>query len=129
LINRLTSDPDAKTGGVIDPDHCYQAVAVNLGDTSLCQQIKRPAPRSKCYLLIAEKYGNPQVCSLMPSSLESMDSYSQIECIDSVAVKTGDRSICDEIGTRKISRMFIGEISKTTCYQHVANGRSGGSSG
>jgi hypothetical protein len=125
----VARDADAgEGGGGIDPDHCYQAVAVNLGDTSLCQNINRPAPRSKCYLLIAERQGSTDACFLMPEVLESMDSYAQIECIQSVAIKTGDSRICDEMGIRNISRMFTGEVSKTACYQRVASGSSTGGS-
>jgi len=115
-------------GGGIDTDHCYQAIAVNLGDASLCQNINRPAPRSKCYLLIAEKAGSTVFCNLMPENLESMDSYAQIECIQSVAIKTGDSRLCDEMGIRNLSRMFTGEVSRQACYQRVASGSSTGGS-
>jgi hypothetical protein len=119
----VARDADAgEGGGGIDTDHCYQAIAVNLGDTSLCQNINRPAPRSKCYLLIAERQGSTDACFLMPEVLESMDSYAQIECIQSVAIKTGNSRFCDEMGIRNLSRMFTGEVSKTACYQRVASG-------
>jgi hypothetical protein len=120
----VARDADTGEGGGIDPDHCYQAIAVNLGDTSLCQNINRPAPRSKCYLLIAEKQGSTDACFLMPEVLESMDSYAQIECIQSVAIRTGNGRFCDEMGIRNISRMFTGEVSKEACYQRVASGSS-----
>jgi len=119
----VARDADAGEGrGGIDPDHCYQAIAVNLGDTSLCQNINRAAPRSKCYLLIAEKQGSTDACYLMAEPLESMDSYAQIECIQTVALKTHNSQICDEMGDRKISRMFIGLTNTSTCYQRVASG-------
>jgi hypothetical protein len=119
LINRLTSDPDAKTGGVIDPDHCYQAVAVNLGDTALCEQIGRSPPRTKCYLLIAERTGSSAPCSMIPEQLTSMEDYTQAECLYGLAVKTKNPQFCKEMGVRNISRMFIGEISQATCLARV----------
>jgi hypothetical protein len=125
----MARDADAGgSGGGIDPDHCYQAIAVNMGDTSLCQHINRPAPRSKCYLLIAERQGSTDSCFLMPEVLESMDSYSQIECIQSVAIKTGDSRFCDEMGIRNISRMFTGTVSREVCYQRVAGSPGAGGS-
>jgi hypothetical protein len=121
-------DSDAGEGGGIDPDHCYQAIAVNLGDTSLCNNIRRPAPKSKCYMLIAEKQGTTDSCFLMPDPMESMDSYSQIECIQSVAIRTGNSQLCDEMGDRKISRMLIGMTNKSMCYQRVAGAKTAGRS-
>lgn len=127
VVNAVTDTGDGGKG-LIDQDHCYQGIAVNLRDTELCKKIARAAPRSKCYVLIADKFGDPSVCSLMPATLESMDSYSQMECLQTVAIKMGDRSICDAIGNRKINRMIAGEISKEACYRHVASGDMSGRS-
>ena len=124
----IARDTDSGEGGGIDPDHCYQAIAVNLGDTTLCGNIRRPAPKSKCYMLIAEKQMSTDACHLMPEPMESMDSYSQIECIQSVAIRTGNSQFCDEMGNRKISRMLIGMTNRSMCYQRVARaGTTGGS--
>jgi hypothetical protein len=127
VVNAVTGSGNGE-GGAIDKDHCYQAVAVNLRDTELCKKIERAAPRSKCYLLIADKYSDPSVCSQMPATLESMDSYSQMECLQTVAIKMGDSSVCDQIGDRKIRRMITGEISREACRQYVASGDTRGRS-
>lgn len=128
VANAVMKSESGDGGGGIDPDHCYQAVAVNARDPGLCEKIERAAPRSKCYLLMADKYKDPGICSMMPESLESMDSYSQMECIQTVAIGMGDSGICDQIGERKISRMFSGEVSREACYRYVAAGGPAGRS-
>jgi len=49
----------------VDPDHCYQDAAIRKSDTALCEKIESPPPRTKCYMLIAEKDGDKDVCEKM----------------------------------------------------------------
>jgi hypothetical protein len=105
----------------LDQDHCYQQVAVNAGDLTLCNEIKRGAPMTKCYLLIAVKYGDSSICNQIPSTSDPQ-AYLPIDCLWEVALKTNDPAVCAEMGTTKISRMFIGEISQETCTAKVGGG-------
>ncbi len=98
----------------LDKDHCYQQVAVNAGDLSLCDKIEREPPMTKCYMLIAIKNGDSRICSKIPAASDPQ-SYLPLDCLWEVAQKTNDPSVCEEMGTEKISRMFVGEISKETC--------------
>jgi len=119
----LLSDSDAVKNGKVDPDHCYQAVAGYLGDTSLCNSIQRGAPMTKCYLLIAEKTGDSSICQQIPPTTD-IQGYLPIDCQWSVAMKTKDPAVCKEMGEKKISRMFVGEMSQKTCLEKVAGGGS-----
>lgn len=105
----------------LDEDHCYQQVAVNSGDIELCKKIQRGAPMTKCYLLIAVKNGDSSICSQIPASPDPQ-AYLPADCLWEVALKTGDPAVCDEFGTTKISRMFIGEISRDACLAKVGGG-------
>jgi|GEM_PF-1270615 len=104
----------------VDPDHCYQDAAIRKSDSVLCEKIESPPPRTKCYMLIAEKDGDKDVCEKMQNYPGSGE-YSRLECLQRVAVKTGDPTVCDEIGTASVSYMFTGVISKETCYEKVGS--------
>jgi hypothetical protein len=122
----IEQDPDAVSG---DTDHCYQAVAVNMGDLSLCNSIQRGAPMTKCYQMIAVKKGDASICQVIPSTSDP-GQYLPLDCLMEVARSTGDPSVCGLMGNASISRMFIGEISQKSCLQQLAVGRmsSGGKS-
>lgn len=68
-----------------DRDHCIQDAAIRGSDADRCDQIlaadftemQWPAPRDKCYLLIAEKTGDSSVCK---NIVWGLISYSQEEC-------------------------------------------------
>lgn len=68
-----------------DKDHCIQDAAIRGSNADRCAQIKAedfteiqwPAPRDKCYLLIAEKTGDDSVCK---NIVWGLISYSQEEC-------------------------------------------------
>ena len=109
----------------LDQDHCYQQVAVNTGALPLCDKIKRGAPMTKCYMLIAAKQNDPTVCDQVPQTNDPQ-AYLKIDCLWEVATVNNNPAACREMGTSKISRMFIGEMSQQTCLQRLAAGKTGG---
>jgi len=114
-----TADADAASG---DTDHCYQAIAVNLGDLSMCNNIQRGAPMTKCYMMIAANKGDSSICHQIPDTPDPQ-AYLTADCLMEVARKTRDPAVCAELKKVSINRMFIGEISQQSCLQQLANDR------
>jgi hypothetical protein len=123
LIYRFVSNPGEK----FDPDHCIQFFAVQAGDTSQCPNIKRGAPMTKCYVLIASKKNDPEICNQVPET-NDMQAYLKIDCLWEVAIKNNNADACRKMGSSKISRMIIGEESQQTCLARLASGRGVGES-
>lgn len=67
-----------------DPDHCYQAAAVQSSDPEDCDNVKGAGfsgsnpPKDKCYLQIAGNTGDPSVCASVQGGFMS---YSEEECV------------------------------------------------
>jgi hypothetical protein len=80
-----------------DPDHCYQAAAVQGGDPYGCEKIKGEGfkgsnpPRDKCYLQIAENTGDYEACKHIKGGPMS---YTVEECITGAAVAHDDPDGC-----------------------------------
>lgn len=108
-----------------DLDHCIQFFAVQAGDISQCDGIERGAPRTKCYCLIASKNNDPAVCNQVPVTSDPQ-AYLKNDCLWEVAVKNNNPAACEAMGSQKISRMFVGEISRQTCMQRLASGQGVG---
>jgi hypothetical protein len=123
LVYRFVSNP----GEEFDPDHCIQFFAVQAGDTTKCPNIKRGAPMTKCYCLIASKKNDPAICDQVPPT-NDFQAYLKIDCLWEVAIKNNNRDACTAMGTEKISRMFIGEMSQKTCLARLAGGQGVGES-
>jgi hypothetical protein len=102
----------------LDQDHCYQQLAVNTNQLSLCSKIVRGAPMTKCYMLIAAKENEMSICRDIPATSDTQ-AYLPLDCLYEVATVNRNREACEEMGTKKISRMFIGEISRETCLAKV----------
>jgi hypothetical protein len=117
----FAADADSVKNGKVDPDHCFQAVAGYISDTSLCTSIQRGAPMTKCYLLIAERTGDSSICKQMPSTSD-VQGYLPIDCQWAVAMKTKDPADCKEIGEKKLSRMFGDDMSQKNCLAKIAGG-------
>lgn len=70
-----------------DPDHCYQAGAVQDSDPDDCEKVTGEGftgsnpPKDKCFLQIAGNTGDPTVCEKIEGG---MMSYSVEECLDNV---------------------------------------------
>ena len=107
----------------LDQDHCYQQVAVNTGNLPLCDKIRRGAPMTKCYMLIAAKQNDPALCSQIPTTSDPQ-AYLKIDCLWEVATVNNNPAACKAMGTSKISRMFMGEMSQQTCLARLAGGGS-----
>jgi hypothetical protein len=110
-----------------DLDHCIQFVAVQTGDTSQCADIQRGAPKTKCYCLIASKKNDIGICDQVPMT-NDMQAYLKIDCLWEVAIRNNNPAACEAIGSQKISRMFVGEISRQACEQRLASGQGVGAS-
>lgn len=123
LYNRVSNSGDASK----NHDHCIQFVAVQTADTSQCADIQRGAPKTKCYCLIASNKNDPAICDEVPST-NDMQAYLKIDCLWEVAIRNNNPAACEAIGSQKISRMFVGEMSRQTCKQRLASGQGVGAS-
>jgi hypothetical protein len=122
FIYQWVSSPGQK----FDPDHCYQYFAVLEGDTARCYAVERGAPKTKCFVMIAGNKNDPAICSGIPSTSDPQ-AYLKIDCLWEVAIKNNNPAACTAMGSSKISRMFIGEMSQQTCRARLASGQTGGS--
>lgn len=104
-----------------DLDHCIQFFAVRAGDTAECAGIQRGAPKTKCYCLIASDKNDIGICDQVPETGD-LQAYLKIDCLNEVAVRNNNPEACEAMGSQKISRMFVGEISRQTCRQRLATG-------
>ena len=123
LVYMFVSNPGEK----FDPDHCIQFFAVQAGDTSQCPNIKRGAPMTKCFVLIASKKNDPAICSTVPSTSDPQ-AYLEIDCLWEVAIRNNNQAACTAMGSQTISRMVIGEMSRQTCLARLASGQGVGES-
>jgi hypothetical protein len=123
LVYMFVSNP----GEEFNPDHCIQFVAVQTGDISQCPNIKRGAPMTKCYVLIASKKNDPGICDQVPLT-KDFQAYLKIDCLWEVAIKNNNADACRKIGNARISRMIIGEESQQTCLARLASGQGVGES-
>jgi len=114
-------------GEEFNADHCIQFFAVQAGDISQCADIKRGAPKTKCYCLIASKQNDPAICNKVPSTSDPQ-AYLKLDCLWEVAIKNNNQAACNAMGSQKISRMFVGEMSKQTCLAKLASGEGVGGS-
>jgi hypothetical protein len=121
LIYKFVSNP----GEEFDADHCIQFFAVQASDTTQCADIQRGAPKTKCYCLIASKKNDPSICDQVPSTSDPQ-AYLKTDCLWEVAIKNNNRAACEAMGSQKISRMFIGEMSRQTCLARLASGQGVG---
>lgn len=111
--------------GMGDKDHCYQAVAVNTENLAICEKITRPPPMTKCYLLIAAKKNDPSICDEIPRTNDPQ-AYLKVDCLWEVAMTNNNQAACEALGSERISRMFMGEMSKQTCLDRLASGQAAG---
>ncbi len=91
-------------GSVTEKDtaHCFQWIAVQNSNTDECEKVQsenwagtgQNPPKDKCYLMIAEKEGDPLPCDKIEGG---MNSYSKDECYQGVGAKGGDADDCDKL--------------------------------
>ncbi len=125
-----------------DTGHCYQWIAVQNADTDECQKVETETwagtgqnpPKDKCYLMIAEKDGDPAPCDSIKGG---MNSYTKDECYQGVGAKGGTADQCDalpaaaQLACRSgIVRGAVSEGASPDCgagYLWQAGGLGGGS--
>jgi hypothetical protein len=108
----------------VDKDHCIQDAAIRMSDEELCSDIEKLPPESKCYMLIAEKEMDPKYCEYMKDNPGPTGEYSRLECLQRVAIASGDPSVCEMMGSASSSSMFSGTFSQANCKQAVGSGQS-----
>ena len=108
-------------GEEFDPAHCYQFFAVQAGDISQCSLIQRDPPKTKCFTMIAGNKNDAGICDQMPSTSDPQ-AYLKIDCLWEVAIKNNNKAACQAMGSGKISRMVIGEMSRQTCLARLKSG-------
>ncbi len=97
------SDVSAAICGIApgkDGDHCLQAVGSTFGDEFSCDKIKGESfkqygsnpPKDKCFLQVAEGKQDDSVCEKIKGGTMS---YTPKQCLDAVAVKTGNVGLCN----------------------------------
>ena len=76
-------------------DYCLISVAVDLEDVEMCNQLnEKNGYRTKCYIDIAKKTKNPQLC-------EDVENNAQENCIASVAINSTDVELCNQLTSLK----------------------------
>ena len=124
---KLVSLVVSSSGQEFDPDHCYQFIAVQEGDTAQCDLIQSDPPKTKCYAMIAGDRNDYKICNQMPASSDPV-SYLKVDCFWEVAIKNNNPDACRAMGSQKISRMAVGEMSRTTCLARLKSGQGVGES-
>jgi len=116
----------------IDSDHCIKAIAVWKKDAGMCEgiagedfittnakgqriQIENP-PKSECFLEIAAKTNNPNLCDKATGVFVSAN---KIDCLYAVALQNKDAYVCERIGIDTQSRAGI-EMNQADCKNKVA---------
>jgi hypothetical protein len=123
LVYKFVSNP----GEEFNADHCIQFFAVQAGDTAQCADIKRGPPKTKCFVMIAGNKNDPSLCNKIPSTSDPT-AYLKVDCLWEVAIKNNNPAACNAMGSQKISRMIVGEMSKQTCLARLASGEGVGGS-
>ena len=102
-----------------DSIHCYQDLAVDRGDPTLCERIEAPPgftksnpPKDKCYMMVAFSKSDATICNSM---VGGEGSYERKDCIVDVATDQVDFKACDLLSgdDRRECYKKIGENIRT----------------
>lgn len=109
-------------------DHCYQNVARQTGDVSLCNEIEGAGPASKCYLYLAPN--DPGLCKEMTRQpfYGKSGAYREEQCWQYVAVQTRLGDYCSRIPAgydSGASDMTPGGVSTARCFRNLGCGLAG----
>ncbi|MBN2013824.1 MAG: hypothetical protein JW778_01455 [Candidatus Altiarchaeota archaeon] len=102
-----------------DRDHCFKDAALRKGDPNLCAKIKSSPPKTKCYMEVAEKIGRGDLCNYLPINPGSSGEYSQIECLQKVAVKTLNGQLCEQMYEYSYSPFFGPTYNRENCLKAI----------
>ena len=101
-----------------DRSHCFKDAAERKNTPETCKKIEESAPKTKCYMELAEELGQWQLCNNLADQPSGQD-YSRLECLQRAAVKTFDTSICDKMGESSYGGWLSGTYNKENCIQAV----------
>jgi len=83
-----------------DSDHCHQFIAVQSGNSGVCEKIEGKSfegqnpPKDKCYLMVAVNKGDYGICDKIQGGFNS---YSKDQCLMEVAVVKKDSEKCKSL--------------------------------
>ena len=73
----------------IDRDHCYKNLAVISRNSTFCEKIEDPGPKSKCYLELG-------LCNKLFSQATGDGAYTRFDCYQFTAIKYNSIKMCNE---------------------------------
>jgi hypothetical protein len=110
-------DPSSISPG-FDRSHCFKDAAERKKTPETCAKVEESAPRTRCYMELAEELGRWQLCDNLQDQPSGQD-YSRLECVQRAAVKTFNTSICEEMGDASYGGWVSATYSKEECIKAV----------
>jgi hypothetical protein len=101
-----------------DRSHCFKDAAERKNTPETCKKIEESAPKTKCYMELAEELGQWQLCNNLADKPSGQD-YSRLECLYRTAVATGDQVICEHMGDATYGSFFSRTYNKEECLKAV----------
>jgi hypothetical protein len=107
-----------------DRSHCFKDAAERKRTPETCAKVEESAPRTKCYMELAEELKKWQLCNNLNDHPSGQD-YSRLECLHRAAVASMNTSVCDNMGEAVYGGWLSGTYSKENCIQAVNDAWSG----
>jgi hypothetical protein len=101
-----------------DRSHCFKDAAERKKTPETCAKVEESAPRTRCYMELAEEMGQWQLCNHLSDQPSGQD-YSRLECLQRTAVKKVDPQICEEMGDATYGGWVSAAYSKEECIKAV----------
>jgi hypothetical protein len=83
------TEKDCERVSGIDREHCYKNLIVNRGNSTLCEKVEDPGPKSKSYLELGE-------CSRLSFQATWDGAYTKYDCYQYKAIQERSVRLCDE---------------------------------
>ncbi len=97
-----TKNPALCAGFVNESQICYFNLAINLSDTSICENVKNAIPRKACEAIILN---TPDICTQLTYDTE------QDACYYTFAVEKNNETICDRTTTVIYINLCHGDLA------------------
>jgi hypothetical protein len=101
-----------------DRSHCFKDAAERKKTPETCAKIEESAPKTKCYMELAEELKQWQLCDNLDDRPSGQD-YSRLECLQRTAVAKLDPQICEEMGDATYGGWVSATYSKEECIKAV----------